>query len=94
MHPRQRVWRATPPLVMPPIKNQGEDAEFSVESDDPFGVPTYSATLGDYRWRIYIDDLTPERIRASYRDTLQYINKSDPAQSLLSLWTRGDGREP
>ena len=76
--------------VMPPVGDATEDQEHSVESDDPFGVPTYSATLGDSGWRIYIDNLTPERIRASYRDTLQYINKSAPAQSLLFAFGRGE----
>ena len=76
--------------VMPPVGSDAEDQEHSIESDDPFGVPTYSATLGDSGWRIYIDNLTPERIRASYRDTLQYINKSDPAQSLLFAFGRGE----
>jgi len=67
-----------------------EDMMRSFESDDPFGLPTYSTRLGDSGWRIYIDNLTPERLKTSYQDTLQYLNLQDPERSLLFAYGKGD----
>lgn len=73
-----------------PLGDPQEDELLSFESDNPFGLPTYSTRLGDSGWRIYIDKLTPERLRASYEDTLQYLNFQAPEQSLLFAYGRGD----
>lgn len=71
--------------------DENEDAKHTAEIDDPFGLPTYTAALGDSGWRIYINDTpTEEQLLASYRDTLQYINLEKPEQSLLFVYGRGD----
>jgi hypothetical protein len=67
-----------------------KDAMRSFESDNPFGLTTYTTRLGDSGWRIYINNLTPDRLRAFYEDTLQYLNLQVPEQSLLFAYGRGD----
>ena len=58
--------------------------------DDPYELPRYTTELGDSGWRIYIDNLTPERLRASYLETMQYIDLNAPENSLLFAFGRGE----
>ena len=58
--------------------------------DDPYELPRYTTELGDSGWRIYIDNLTPERLRASYLETMQYIDLKVPENSLLFAFGRGE----
>lgn len=76
--------------VAPSTPEGGDDAMHSIDSDDPFGVPTYSAAQGDSGWRIYIDDPTPAQLLDSYRDTVQYLNPQSPSESLLFAFGRGE----
>lgn len=57
---------------------------------DPYKLPKYTTQLGDSGWRIYINDLTPERLKASYLETMQYINLNAPEDSLLFAFGRGE----
>ena len=61
-----------------------------LDERDPYKLPKYTTQLGDSAWRIYIDDLTPERLRASYLETMQFINLKAPEESLLLAFGRGD----
>jgi hypothetical protein len=53
-------------------------------------LPAMSVALGDSAWRIYLDDLTDDRLIASYQDTAEFINLDDPARSLLLAYARGE----
>jgi hypothetical protein len=57
---------------------------------DPLEIPKLPVILGDSGWRIYLDDLNEERLKASYQDTMQYINIDDPENSLLFAYGRGE----
>ena len=76
--------------IPPPTPESNADEERMFTSEDPFRLPVYTAESGDSGWRIYISDLTPERLKASYRDTLHYLNSHAPEQSLLFAYGRGD----
>lgn len=45
---------------------------------------------GDSGWRIYLDNLTEERLFDSYLDTLQFINQDAPERSMLLGYGRGE----
>ena len=72
-------------VLPPPVSSEDED-----QNIDPYKLPTYTAAAGDSGWRIFIDDLTEETLRASYLDTMQYINLTSPEESLLFAFGRGD----
>ena len=57
---------------------------------EPLYIPKLPVTLGDSGWRIFLDDLSEERLRASYEDTMQYINVEKPEDSLLLAYGRGE----
>lgn len=57
---------------------------------DPLEIPKLPVILGDSGWRIYLNDLNEERLKASYQDTMQYINIDDPENSLLFAYGRGE----
>ncbi|MBM4290111.1 MAG: hypothetical protein FJ138_00590, partial [Deltaproteobacteria bacterium] len=57
---------------------------------DVLDLPAMPVALGDSAWRIYLDDLTDERLIASYQDTAEFINLDDPARSLLLAYARGE----
>lgn len=78
---------ALPPAVYGQEPVNPEEAPEKVSVRDLIKLPVQS---GDSGWRIYLDNLTDERLFASYLDTLQFVNKDAPERSLLLAFGRGE----
>ena len=64
-----------------------EDVPPKLSAKDLIPLPVQT---GDSGWRIYLDNLTQERLFASYLDSLQFINQHAPERSLLLAFGRGE----
>lgn len=76
-----------PPLTEEDLARARQGSE---ENTDPYRLPKLGVVPGDSGWRIYLNNLTPARLSASYDDTLQYLNLQAPEKSLLFAFGRGD----
>jgi len=67
-----------------------EDEAEELQKQGATDLLDFPVQTGDSAWRIYLDDLTNERLFSSYLDTLQFINPDKPELSLLLAFGRGE----